>query len=370
MSEHLSGVDDAQLERWAYGRATTPAEQERSGLASAELQRRAALERERAERAEAERASAEAHSRAIANGEVDDTASEHPDPWADSEHRHRRRMLATGISGLVAAALALVGGIVVLNQPNLDPLAIFERQETEADREWAQILALDPETTFTAGPRVFRDDDGIIGLVARVSTVPDGRSTAWDAYCLYVGRELGDGSLSITNECTYPEQFAASGLSVIERGSSNGDGYDTAIWGPIGDPRVEKNMALDDTIPAPSVLDLLANPLNGFEEELDALSIVDEPDRLLMGPRLANQSALIAGEPLVVQLYLLEGLTETPEPEPELCMHVSHGRPTPVTVCSPLRNAQSSGLLLQTVIADEIWTVIVDVTGTVRAEKA
>ena len=348
LEQSVSAADDAQLERWAYGRATTPDEESRALLAAAELQRRAVID----------------------VLEVAEDVSEHPAPLADTEKRYRRRMLATGIAGITAAALALGAAVVVLSQPNPDPMAIFERPETEADREWAQMLALDPESTFTAGPRVFRDDDGIVGVVARVSTVPDGRSTDWDAYCLYLGRELGDGSLSITNECTHPEQFDAVGLSVLERGSSNGDGYDLAIWGPVGEPRVERNMPLEAALAPPSVLDLLANPLIGLEEELNSLSIVDEPNRLLMGPRLANQAPLIAGDPLIAQLYLLEGLTESPEPEPELCMHLSHTQTTPLTVCRPLWNARSSGIILQTVIADEIWTVIVDATGTVRAEKA
>lgn len=359
----MKHVDRAQLERWAYGRSTTPEEHERASLAADELQRRAALERERAELA-----ATEDFARAVAHDGADDTAGVLPEPLTEDERRYRRRMLATGIAGVTAAALALVGGIVVLSQPNPDPLAIFDRAETALDREWAQTLALDPSSVFTAGPRVFRDDDGLIGIVARVSTVPDGRSTDWDAYCLYVARQLGDDSLSITSACADPQEFSAGGLSVIERTSSTGGGFDTAIWGPSGAPRVESNVPLDERATEDSLMRVLANPLIGFENAGDVAQIAQDPDRLLMGPRTVFGAPSIAGSDLTVQLYLLRGSVETAEPE--LCIRATHPDGDAATACTPLTSARESGIFVVMEIADQNWIVSVDAAGGVRAQQA
>jgi hypothetical protein len=361
VTEDLSNVDTAQLERWAYGRAATPADQERAALAAAELQRRAALDRERAQRA--------GTALAVANGEGGNAAREHPAPLTDTERRHRRRMLATGISGLVAAALALSAGVVVLSNPS--PLAIFERPESDRDREWARILALDPDSTFTAGPRVFRDEDGLVGIVARVSTVPDGRSTTWDAYCLYIGYESGDGSWSLSSSCTYPELFETRGLSLVERPSLDGDGYDIAMWGPIGAPRLERNEPLPDDESATTILDALAWPLFGSDEERDSMSVVDGADRLLMGPRLAFAAPIIAGDELTVHHYLLEGLLDAADPD--LCVHVAHPESEGASTCIPLsvyRDSGANGIFVELVIAGQNWIVSVDATGVVRAQES
>ncbi len=79
MSDELSTVDAAQLERWAFGRTTTPDEQARATAALAELQRRSAAELERAHREASERVAAEAPARGHGDGETE------AEPVTDSE---------------------------------------------------------------------------------------------------------------------------------------------------------------------------------------------------------------------------------------------------------------------------------------------
>ena len=247
----MKHVDRGHLERWAYGRSTTPEEHERASLAADELQRRAALERERAELAATEAG-------AVSHGEVDDTVGEQPEPLTDEERRYRRRMLATGIAGVTAAALALAGGIVVLSQPNPDPLAIFETGETQLDRDWAmRLIGQGFASQFTEGPRAVDLGDGFVAIAARVSTVPDGRSTPWDLYCLYVGFEaVESGGSSLSAFCTYPEQFERDGITFPQRTSTSGIGVDMVRWGPIGGPRLETEVPIEQamTVSDPSVL--------------------------------------------------------------------------------------------------------------------
>ncbi len=359
----MKNVDRAQLERWAYGRSTTPEEYERASLAADELRRRAAVERERAELAATEAG-------AVSHGEVDDTVGEQPEPLTDEERRYRRRMLATGLAGVTAAALALVGGVAVLSQPNPDPLAIFETEETQLDRNWTQRLESWGFGPFIAGPRTIELADERVIIVARVSNVPDGRSTSWDPYCLFFASptNTGDGSWGLSSECTYPEKFEREGLTLPDRPSASGDGFDTAIWGPSGEPRYEQNLPLDDSESSPSIIDILANPLFGFEQVGDVGPIIHDPDRLLMGPHVAYDAPSIADDPVVVQMYLLDGLTETAEPE--LCIRVTHPDGDPATACTPLSSARENGIFVVMAIADENWIVSVDAAGVVNAQQA
>ena len=374
VSEHLSGVDDAQLERWAYGRATTPEEQERATRASDELQRRATLDRERAERAAAEHAAAAAHALAVTNGEVDDPASEHPEsPHRDDERRHRRRMLATGIAGVTVAALALVGGVIVLSQPDPDPLAIFERPDTDQDRDWAVRLASTFGGTFTAGPRAIELGDGYVAFVARVSTVSDGRSTVWDSYCLYVsdgGTEKGPWSLTAT--CTYPEKFEREGIVYAHRPSATSDGVDTVTWGPTAGPRLERNAPLiDDDRASASVLDWLVYP-STLEPDFFAAGTVDEPSQLLMGPAVVavftssdDVDALLDAD-LVVSTHLLRGDAATTGTR--LCVHVSVGDRSEATRCAALTAVRRDGIDVPLTAEGRSWLVSIGADGPGRRD--
>lgn len=374
MSEHLSGVDDAQLERWAYGRATTAEEQERAGLAAAELQRRAATAREQADRADAERAAAAAHALAIAHCEADADASEHPDPpMSDGERRHRRRMLATGISGVVAAALALGAGVVVLSQPNPDPLAIFERDETQLDRNWAQRLESWGYSGFTAGPRAIEVGDGSVMVAARLSTVPDGRSTPWDSYCLFVSRP-GDDDESWTSSgaCTYPERFEREGIVMPERPSATGEGFDTYTWGPSGEPSFRANAPLDGNASlVSSVLDWMVWP-DPRDPTFDAASVVGDSAQLLMGPSFvplvnndADLNAFLDAQ-FMVSTYLTRG--QLTERGTQLCVHVTSGDGSEARGCKLLTDVRRDGIDVPITVDDSIWIVRIGADGSDRTD--
>ena len=348
VSEHLSGVDSAQLERWAFGRATTPEEQVRASLAAAELQRRAAAEHERAARAEDERAAAQARALAVANGEVDEAALVHP-PLTDSERRHRRRMLITGIAGVTAAALALGAGVVALNQPDPDPLAIFEREETQLDRDWATRLESWVYPPITAGPTVFEADGDNVIIATRVSTVADGRSTEWDSYCLHLAfTASADGSWGLSTNCTYPEKFEREGLTLPDRPSANGDGFDTAFWGPEGEPRFASNQPLyGETGLVSSVLDWMSLPMN-LDPELTGESLIDHSERLLMGPVVVpvmyegGAARVFRDAELVTSVMLISG--ERPTDSPILCVHVAVSNDYSRMPCRALPTARREGV--------------------------
>lgn len=375
MSEHLSGVDDAQLERWAYARSTTPDEQSRAVAASAELQLRAALERERAERAAAERAAAEANARAVANGEVDDTASEHPEPLTDDERRHRRRMLATGIAGVTAAALALVGGLVVLSQPNSDPMAIFERDETQLDRDWTlRLVGQGFASQFTEGPRAIDFGDGSVAIAARVSTVPDGRSTPLDLYCLYVGFEgLEGGGTSLSSTCAYPEQFERDGLNFPQEPSTSGTGFDMVRWGPIGGLQRETEVPIEQAMPTnePSVLFWMTYPV-APDPTFDVTNFVGDTSSLLMGPAVlpllsndADVRLFLDTEP-TVSVYLTRG--ELIARGTQLCAHVTTADGPDAVACDLLTTVRRDGLDVPVTANGRSWLVRIGADGPDRTD--
>lgn len=376
VSEHLSGVDSAQLERWAFGRATTPDEQARASLAAAELQRRAAAEHERAVRAEAERAAAQARALAVANGEVEESSREHPQsPLTDSERRHRRRMLITGIAGLTAAALSLGAGVYVLNQPDpdSDPLAIFEREETQLDRDWATRLESWAYGSVTAGPRAIEFDDGNVVVAARISTVADGRSTEWDAYCLFVATS-GDveGSWGFGGTCTYPERFEREGLTVPDRPSANGVGFDTATWGPTGTPRFSTNVPLPTgTGLVSSVLDWMSFPMN-LDPDITGESLIDHSERLLMGPAVVpvmyegGAARAFRDAELVASVMLISG--ERPTDSPILCVHVAVSNDYSRMPCRALPTARREGVEVPITVDGRTLIVSIGADGRERSD--
>lgn len=341
MSENLSGVDDAQLERWAYGRATSPAEQERAALAIAELQRRATAARERAARADAERAAAAAHALAVANGEVDDAASEHPEPLTDDERRHQRRMLSTGIAGVTAAALALGGGVVVLNQPNPDPLAMFAQPATALDREWARWIDENVPVRPGFASRVLELDDDVVAIVFRAPAVADGRSTEWDPYCLFTADSRVLGQANVTGGlCVLPERLMTEGLvSPIRAGTEDGE-YDTVVWGPVGSPRVERDAQIDfeELYGNGSVVDSLA--FSSFLPS-NALDFVDNPDRLLIGPTPLGTSSTGSSETVAYGYVLRAADRESGE---TFCLILVANDETTETSCDALSTVRAVGL--------------------------
>lgn len=372
--EDLSGVATAQLERWAYRRAESPDEHARARLAAAELQRRAAIEQERNARADAERAAAAASVTAstsaaqpIAEGEVDGRESDPADSMADDERRHQHRMLSTARAGLIAAALALAGAVFAFSQPNPDPMAIFDSPETPADVEWAAWLAFSPVTTFTAGPRAFSDEDGRVGIAARVSTLPDGSSTEWDAYCLFIASSLGDGSQSITGDCVDPHEFADSGVSVMAGASRSADGYDMASWGPTGAPSIQENVPLDDLQFEESLMRVLANPFFEFAPPLVSLPLDDTLGEVLMGPRVVYGAPSINGLAPDVAVSL-RGTAES-DREPEVCMTVSHPEARSAGACNPLSVARQVGVDVPLLIAGAQWFVSITAEGTITARE-
>lgn len=366
----MKNVDRTQLERWAYGRSTTPEDHERASLAADELQRRAALERERAELV-----ASDEFVRAVAHDEVDETPGEQPEPLTDDERRHRRRMLVTGIAGLTAAVLALVGGIVVLNQPNPDPLAIFDRRETQLDRDWAlRLTGQGFASQFTEGPRAIDLGDGFVAIAARVSTVPDGRSTPWDLYCLYVGFEaIESGGSSLSAFCTYPEQFERDGITFPQRTSTSGIGVDMVRWGPIGGPRVETEVPIEQAmmVPTPSVLFWLTYPAPP-DPAFDPASVVSDTASLLMGP--AQLPLLSSGADLnlfletrpQVSVYLMRG--ELTERGTQFCAHVSTADGPDALECELLTTVRRDGLDVPVTASGRSWLLRIGADGPDRTD--
>jgi len=372
VSDDLSTVDAAQLERWAFGRATTPDDQARATAAIAELQRRAAAELERAHREAAERAAAEAHARE--HGDAETGAAPAAEPLTDSERRHRRRMLITGIAGLTAAALSLGAGVYVLNQPDpdSDPLAIFEREETQLDRDWATRLESWGYGPVTAGPRAIEVDDEVVVVAARISTVPDRRSTEWDAYCLFLAKPGVDGSWEFSGTCTYPEKFERDGLTLLDRPSATGEGFDTASWGPTGGPQFQTNVPLNrDTGLITSVLDVLAFPRFVFEESASE-RLIDDESRLLMGPEFVTlfvegpDIAAFRDSGIETQVLLISG--ERPSDSPLLCVHVDAGDGTTHMPCMALDTARREGMEVSFTAQGRNWLVSIGADGRERSD--
>lgn len=362
MTDDFSTADTRQLEVWAFGRQSVDTDRERADAALGELARRAAVAREAVElQARAESASTDA-----------DSTGEHSDKERTTgERRLPRRIFVTGIATVAAAALALGASVVVLSQPNPDPFAVFDRAETDDDRLWAQrLVGVGLPDEYLDGPRAFELGDGFIAIASRVSTVPDGRSTEWDSLCLAVSSSSFDvdrGSLSLS--CTYPERFARDGLTFAERPAQPGTGYDTVIWGPTGGPRLERNVPLEGLVGSMSVLDFMAFP-SFFDLGVDPLSIINEPDRLLMGPAIVPLDVGDVGDAETPEIetftYLLQGKTAASGSVMCAVAVVPGARET--TACAPLSTVRRQGLEF-TVVADaREWVVGIGADGPERRD--
>ncbi len=277
-------------------------------------------------------------------------------------------MRVTGIVGVVSAVIAIGAIVEVQRQPDSDPLAIFERPATQLDQEWSERLALDPAFTVTAGPRVIEVRDTLDVIAARVSTVPDGRSTPYDAYCLYLGVEVEGGGWSLSGDCTYPARFEADGLSSTISASVEGEGFDNVVWGPIGAPRVERDVPNEVVNDNGNLLEWMMQPNYIALAQPNPLENVDEPERLLAGPKLANNVTEVAGEDLMVEVFLLAGANG--RSEPDLCIYVDHPAAESATSCRDLSTAERNGLGLILQIAGEPWIVSISDNGSVLSDRS
>lgn len=363
MSENLSTEDDAQLSRWAFGRASTPEEQRRAELAAAELHRRAVVDRERSDFAR------ESEPLAAGTGEqVDESTGEDAaQPLTDAELRKQRRMRLTGIVGVISAVFALGAVTQVQRQIDSDPLAIFDRPATQLDQEWADRMSQNPALVVTAGPRVIDLEGDLDVIAARISTVPDGRSTQWDAYCLYFGLVSAGGGWSLTADCTYPARFEEVGLSSTISASVEGEGFENVVWGPVGPPRVESNVPDHVAEEKLDLIEWMMQPNYIAEARANPLENVDEPGRLLVGPKRANDVKVIAGDELAVEVFLLAGVDD--RSEPDFCIFAQHAAAEPSTACTEWSMVQRDGFGLLLQIAGEPWLVSVSDNGTILADR-
>jgi len=140
-------------------------------------------------------------------------------------------------------------------------LAVFERPATAEDDAWVDRLTRDYVSGVTLGPRAIELDEGLSAAVFRAAATVDGRSTAFDPYCLFVLESNPDGAVvSMGGTCVTPEQFAAEGLGYVVRPSTAGGDFDIVSWGPTGDPMLRANQPLPTTSGVSSVLDWLVFP--------------------------------------------------------------------------------------------------------------
>lgn len=365
MSSEFDAVDDAQLEQLAFGRQGRVYDRELAEAALRELARRGA-----ARGPAASPGSASADPDAV----VDPAAA---DDNADTvaADRHRRRIRATGIAAVTAAALALVGIAPLISAAPLagDPFAIFERPATADDEAWGAQLTRDQVTGITLGPRTADLGDGLTAVVFRSAATVDGRSTAFDPYCLFVAESRDDGELAaLSGTCALPERFATEGLRLDLRPSAQGGGLDVVTWGPTGGPRLNQYQSPAALSGVRSVLDWLVFP-SGAESDL--LAIVDEPDQLLMGP---SNVPLLAAEGVAALdsqtwAYLREGQSGD---GPVLCVvtlvidpTADQLAPLETRTCAPLATVTRQGLAQTVTSAGRDWEIVIGPDGEGRSDR-
>jgi hypothetical protein len=366
MSNEFDAVDDAQLEQLAFGRQGRVYDRELAEAALRELARRGAA-RSRAPSPGSASADPDA---AVDAAPADDSAD------TVAADRHRRRMRATGIAAVTAAALALVGiaPLITAAPSTGDPLAIFDRPTSAADAVWAAQLTGDYVSGITLGPRTVDLGDGLTAVVFRSAATVDGRSTAFDPFCLWVsegGSSTAPGALSGT--CTLPERFAVEGLRLDLRPSPQGGGLDAVTWGPAGGPQLNQYQSPAALSGVRSVLDWLIFPSGA---ESDPLAIVDEPDRLLMGPSIVPLFAAdgVASLDSQTWAYLREGQSGD---GPVLCVVTLVTDPTAdqlapleTRTCAPLATVRRQGLAQTVTSAGKDWEILIGPDGEGRADRA
>ncbi len=353
MNRDLSEADDRELERLAYSRADTP---ERVALADAAAQELA----RRADVAVAVWASAERVT-TVANLPEQREQESVPD---HGDGRGRRRLRAVGVAGVISALLAIPTVGWALAIPDPDPLAIFDEPESQEDREWAERLSQGYASNITQGPRVTPLGNDRFGIVYRASTVPDGRSTEWDLYCITFA-DLPEGSegWSAGGSCVLPSVFEESGVVASPGGSAVGPVL--FAWGPVGSPRLEDDQNLLDSEHTPSVLDVIAFGAYGGSAVVEPFEDIDEPGRLLMGPSAISVSREAESSGAEFSAYLIDSAEL--DGEPEYCLRARHPEVPSATNCGPLSRVERSGLTVQLRTPESVWTVGVNIDGSISS---
>lgn len=368
----FDGVDDAQLEQFAFGRQGRVYDRELAEAALLELIRRGTARAAAAGSGTVSDAAPD-----IAEVPADrstDTAPGSPEGTPDANERHRRRMRTTGIVAATSAALALIGIAPLLSPENRsDPLAIFEQPAGPDDAAWAAQLTRDYVTGITLGPRSVDLGNGATAIVFRSAATLDGRSTAFDPYCLWVsegGSSTAPGSLSGT--CTLPERFVAEGLRVDLRPSTQGGGLDVVTWGPTGSPRLNRYQAPSSFGGVRSVLDWLVFPSTSTGEPR---AVADDLSRVLMGPSIVplNDRQGVSGLDLTTWAYLEEGRADD---EPVLCIVTYAGDPASPAIqpretrtCAPLSVVRRQGLAHTVTSGGLAWEVLIGPDGEGRSDR-
>ena len=388
MSREFDHDDDEQLAVWAFGRQGVVTDRELAEAALRELLRRgeaaAPDSAGKGSGAMTPDSSAAQGSAATAPAGVRDqgaslassetpaeqgglsaAAREHPDSPADD--RHRRRMRRTGIAGIVAAALALVGGVAQLSYPSDDPLAVFTRPATAEDLAWADRLAQGFADDMTTGPRAIDLGGDLIAIVFRAAAVADGRSTEYDPYCMVISSGADEPDVGIINGgCTLPETFAAEGLIIPVGATVGGGGSDAVAWGPVGAPRLTTDLPLNDVGIATSAIGWMVYASFGPLDP-DMLVGVDESDPLLLGPApmpLVENAAFDLG--IGATAYLVEGSSEASGPV--LCAVATGPGTNETSSCAPLSTVRRSGLQFVVVADDREWVISIGADGPGRID--
>lgn len=350
MHDDLSTVDARQLQVWAYGRQGAGTAPHLAEAAQREIARRAAVAR-------AEAARAEAHALEAERSEADPAAADEdtaPPPLTDEERTHRRRMLATGFTGVAAAALCTLIGVTLLMQPNPDPLAIFDRPATQLDVAWqAQLEMIGYGPSITLGPRVVDFGEGRVGIVFRTAARADGGSTEWDPYCLLITRGVpGTEALTWTGTCVLPDTFNRDGIALPAGLSDGYGGIGIAAWGPTGPPRVERNSSIVQTDGnMHSILDWLT--FASVDASSDPLAIIDDPDRLLLGPGMLYLAEDLSNSGVLTNLYVMAGATDGAPPL--LCLHTALPNGDALRSCEDLSTVREFGWQIMIVAEGGEW---------------
>ena len=372
MDGELAQLSDSDLQRLAYARASTPEQQARAAAAGEELARRAASAAVNAPRTTGatDRPGVDAApDDAAQDGAAQGHAAEQTNPTP--EHAQRRRMRAVGLAGVLLAALALPSVGWALSLPDPDPLAIFDGQQDPADIALlTELIGPDAIAAITSGPQLVRLDGDIVAIAFRASTVPDGRSTDWDAYCLLTTRDPESEEESrrmIAGNCVTPERFEAQG--VIAAGGTVGEEIrstvDAVVWGPEGGPRRERDLAIETLEWGGSVTDALA--YGGLQSRAGAAPPgIDGVERLVMGPAQIASSSTRDGRTLSVSAYLIDSAVEgTQGLAPEYCLLVTADDETS-TECAALPIVEREGVSVQSSSPRENWLVEVGPDGSIR----
>lgn len=368
----LSDADDRQLEVWAFGRQGVVTDRELAESALRELARRAELARAAptaramrtdAERTDAERTAADAARHRAPGGWPDadaESSGEHP----DSSARHRHRMLRTGQAGVIAALLAVGAGAVALTLPDPDPFAMFDRAPTDDELEWRSLLEGGLRSVITLSPRAVDLGDGLAAIVFRSAAVADGRSTAYDPYCMVVSGNAGDLSRGIINAgCALPERMTDQGLTLPLGPVDGGDGFEVVAWGPEGGPRLETVATPDGIGAATSVLDWMISP----SSPADTALLVDDPDLLLLGPATVPLFTQSDTAPTVTtQAYLMRGRIE--DAEPVFCVTSTVPDEGATEVCAPLETVRRDGLEYTVTAEGRAWRISIGADGPQRSD--